>query len=199
MGKMFDTAKTAQLRREIADARGHVLIYGTGAAYIAERWELLLYCDVTRWEIQQRQRRHKTANIGAQNASSSARSYTSGLTSSTACRGCREALPASCNRFYLDTNLAQSPKTIRVPTTGRHWPRQPGGRFGWCRSSTQGCGVGVDAQALRPARDAPNFAWCFDCVPEENSLRFGFGNLVIETPALYWCMSMRKNCLAARS
>jgi hypothetical protein len=32
--------------------------------------------------------------------------------------------------------------------------------------------------------DAPNFAWCFDCVPEENSLRFGFGNLVIETPAL---------------
>ena len=24
MGKMFDTAKTAQLRREIADARGHV-------------------------------------------------------------------------------------------------------------------------------------------------------------------------------
>jgi hypothetical protein len=30
----------------------------------------------------------------------------------------------------------------------------------------------------------PNFAWCFDCVPEENSLRLQFGNKVVETPAL---------------
>ena len=30
----------------------------------------------------------------------------------------------------------------------------------------------------------PNFAWCFDCVPEENGLRFAFGAHVVETPAL---------------
>jgi len=33
-------------------------------------------------------------------------------------------------------------------------------------------------------RDAPNHAWCFDCVPEENSLLLGFGNVQIELPAI---------------
>jgi len=32
-------------------------------------------------------------------------------------------------------------------------------------------------------REAPNFAWCFDCVPEENSLLLGFGSKRIEIPA----------------
>src|SRR5256884_8430751 len=32
--------------------------------------------------------------------------------------------------------------------------------------------------------ESPNYAWCFDCVPEENSLRFEFGNVVIEVPAV---------------
>ena len=27
---------------------------------------------------------------------------------------------------------------------------------------------------------APNYAWCFDCVPEENSLLLGFGGERLE-------------------
>jgi mannose-6-phosphate isomerase class I len=30
----------------------------------------------------------------------------------------------------------------------------------------------------------PNHAWCFDCVPEENSLLLGFGNVKVEIPAI---------------
>jgi mannose-6-phosphate isomerase class I len=33
-------------------------------------------------------------------------------------------------------------------------------------------------------RDQPNHAWCFDCVPEENSLLLGFGNRTVEIPAM---------------
>jgi mannose-6-phosphate isomerase class I len=33
-------------------------------------------------------------------------------------------------------------------------------------------------------RNAPNHAWCFDCVPEENSLLLGFGENCIEIPAM---------------
>ncbi|MFT3787015.1 MAG: class I mannose-6-phosphate isomerase [Tepidisphaeraceae bacterium] len=33
-------------------------------------------------------------------------------------------------------------------------------------------------------RDAVNYAWCFDCVPEENSLLLGFGGERIELPAI---------------
>jgi hypothetical protein len=32
--------------------------------------------------------------------------------------------------------------------------------------------------------DAPNHAWCFDCVPEENSLLLGFGSACLELPAI---------------
>ena len=32
--------------------------------------------------------------------------------------------------------------------------------------------------------DAPNYAWCFDCVPEENSLRLGFGSVSLEIPSV---------------
>jgi len=32
--------------------------------------------------------------------------------------------------------------------------------------------------------DAPNYAWCFDCVPEENSLLFDFGGRRVQSPAL---------------
>jgi mannose-6-phosphate isomerase class I len=35
-----------------------------------------------------------------------------------------------------------------------------------------------------PVDNAPNHAWCFDCVPEENSLFLGFGEARVEIPAL---------------
>jgi mannose-6-phosphate isomerase class I len=31
---------------------------------------------------------------------------------------------------------------------------------------------------------APNYGWCFDCVPEENSLLLEFGNVTMEIPAI---------------
>ena len=33
-------------------------------------------------------------------------------------------------------------------------------------------------------REAPNFAWCFDCVPEENSLLIRTGDTTIQIPAI---------------
>jgi mannose-6-phosphate isomerase class I len=33
-------------------------------------------------------------------------------------------------------------------------------------------------------REAENYAWCFDCVPEENSLLLGFGDVKVEIPAI---------------
>ena len=35
-----------------------------------------------------------------------------------------------------------------------------------------------------PDDGAPNHAWCFDCVPEENSLLLGFGEHRVEVPSL---------------
>ena len=33
-------------------------------------------------------------------------------------------------------------------------------------------------------RTMPNYAWCFDCVPEENSLLLAFGDEKVEIPSI---------------
>lgn len=33
-------------------------------------------------------------------------------------------------------------------------------------------------------KERVNYAWCFDCVPEENSLMLKVGNEIIETPSI---------------
>ncbi len=46
-------------------------------------------------------------------------------------------------------------------------------------------------------RAAVNYAWCFDCVPEENSLVLGFGDVRFEIPALNMVFYQPKELLGA--
>lgn len=186
LGQLFNVSAVAQLRSELAGARGTILVYGTGAAYVAEQWDLLLYCDLARWEIQQRQRAHRIGNIGANNAAASAaelykRAY---FVDWRAADAEKHRLHGRID-FYLDTNIAQSPGMISgndyrgalakvVCRPFRVVPFFDPGPWG--------------GQWMRRHFDLPaepsNFAWCFDCVPEENSLRLSFGCEIIEMPAL---------------
>ncbi len=186
LAEFFDAEKTSALRRQIAAAQGVVFVYGTGAAYVAERWDMLLYCDVVRWEIQQRQRAHRSGNLGANNsAASPAALYKRAFfVDWRAADAEKHRLHAKLD-FYIDTNLPNQPKiitgsvyraalaqTVRRPF--RVVPFFDPGPWGgeWMR------------QHFDLSPDAPNFAWCFDCVPEENSVRFGFGDRDVEAPSL---------------
>ena len=184
--EFFDPAKTAQLRSEIASAPGVVLVFGTGAAYVAERWDRLLYCDITRWELQQRQRAHHIGNLGADNASATpAELYKRAFFVDWRAADTEKHRLHPVIDFYIDTNVPHRPamisgnnyrealaRTVRRPF--RVVPFFDPGPWGgeWMRWRFD----------LPP--DAPNFAWCFDCVPEENSVRFGFGSKVVEAPSL---------------
>jgi mannose-6-phosphate isomerase class I len=186
LSEFFDPAKTALLRSEIASAESVVLVYGTGAAYVAERWDMLLYCDVTRWEIQQRQRTHRVGNLGADNAPAApAELYKRAYFVDWRTADAEKHRLHPAIDFYIDTNLPQRPamisgsnyrealaKSVRRPF--RVVPFFDPGPWGgeWMR------------RHFDLPKDAPNFAWCFDCVPEENSVRFGFGSKVVEAPSL---------------
>ena len=186
LGSFFDPVKTAQLRGEIAKANGVVVIYGTGAAYVAEQWNVLLHCDVTRWEIQRRQRAHLAGSLGAKDASASALAlYKRGYFVDWRAGDTEKHRLHGSFDYYVDTNLPKQPRMI----------------------SGDGYRAALATAAARPFRvvpffdpgvwggewmrrhfdlpaGPPNFAWCFDCVPEENSLRFRFGECVVEVPAL---------------
>jgi len=44
-------------------------------------------------------------------------------------------------------------------------------------------------------RSMANYAWCFDCVPEENSLLIKFGNTIFETPSINLVFSQSRKLL----
>jgi hypothetical protein len=161
-------------------------VIGTGAILAAPHWDVLVYADLSRWEIQQRQRRGDIGNLGSDNFSTSAgEKYKRGFFVDwrVADRLKKRLLPSI--DFLLDTTKRQEPKMISGDlfrqalnkTTKRPFRVQPffdpgpwGGQ--WMR------------EVCDLPEGPPNYAWCFDCVPEENSLVFGFGGQRVEVPAI---------------
>jgi mannose-6-phosphate isomerase class I len=183
----FTPERVAALRALVARVEhGIALVVGTGATIVASDADVVVYADITRWEIQQRQRRHQIGNIGANNAAApAAELYKRGYFVDWQAADCWKNDLLDRVDWYLDTNEADAPRLVAgslyrraIAITARRPFRlvpffDPGPWGGeWMRRR-----FGLPAEE-------PNFAWCFDCVPEENSLLFGFGTRTISSPAL---------------
>lgn len=184
--QFFDDAKLDQFRSQVDDVtHGLVLILGCGASLIAKP-DILVYADLSRWEGQLRFRRNEGANLGVKN----------------------QKLSASLQykrAFFVDWRVCDRWKRTLIPrwnyVLDTHNPKEP--------KLADGAAVrrGLSHAVTRPFRVVPffdpapwggqwmkevcdldrnqkNYGWCFDCVPEENSLLLGFGNLRFELPAL---------------
>ena len=183
----LSTERMQSLRAQArSHAKGLMVVLGTGAAEIAQEWDVLIYADLTRWEIQRRQRAHQIGNLGAGNAKASARELykRAFFIDWRAADKVRLAVFEKID-FFLDTNVPGAPQMI-AGELYRHGLKKtctrpfrvtpffdPGPWGGeWMR------------RHFDLPKEPPNFAWCFDCVPEENSLRLGFGSRSVELPAL---------------
>jgi len=184
----FDRAKLAAARAGLQ--RGNVglsLVIGSGATLVAPEADVLVFADMARWEIQMRYRRNESGNLGVDNASASAsekykRAYF--VDWRAADRLKQKVFPEI--DFLLDTNDPNTPKMISGNDfreglrIAAHRPFRvvpyfdPGPWGGHWMEMV--CGLSPEG--------VPNHAWCFDCVPEENSLLLGFGNMRVEIPAI---------------
>jgi mannose-6-phosphate isomerase class I len=186
LGDFLDSEKTARRRRAIGETSGLVAVVGAGATLVAARWDLLVYCDMARREIQLRQRSNEVGNLGVDNLHEPASGkYKRGFfVDWRAADRLKRRLYEQID-FLLDTNDRQTPKMItgaafrrglEIAVRGplRLVPFFDPGPWGgeWMRREFD-----LDS-------DAPNYAWGFDCVPEENSLLLGFGAERIEVPAI---------------
>jgi mannose-6-phosphate isomerase class I len=183
----FDPALFAKTEERIAGrAKGLILVIGTGAALIAPGADILILADLARWEIQQRQRRGAISNLGAENRDQSAslkykRSY---FVDWRAADRLKQKLLAKID-FLLDTNDRRAPKLLTGDALRRgllETVRRPFRVVPFFDPGPWG-GHWMEEVCDLPL-DAPNHAWCFDCVPEENSLLFGFGGIRVEMPAI---------------
>lgn len=183
----FDAGALDRARENIRAAiDGLTLVLGTGAALLAPQTDLLVYADMARWEIQQRQRRGDIGNLGAENLQDSPaakykRAYF--VDWRAADRLKKELLPKL--DFLLDTNNPELPKLITGATFRdalRAAVQRPFRVVPYFDPGPWG-GHWMEETCNLPA-EAPNHAWCFDCVPEENSLLLGFGDAQIEIPSI---------------
>jgi mannose-6-phosphate isomerase class I len=181
----FDPDLRKALTAHVRGAHGIVLILGAGASLLAPKTACLIYADMARWEIQLRQRKNLVGNLGLSNLNDrAAEKYKRAffLDWRAADRLKCELLPAA--NYVLDTNVAEAPKMISgvtFRTSLEHAVQRPIRLVPFFDPGPWG------GQWMREKFDLPdepaNFAWCFDCVPEENSLLLGFGEHRFETPA----------------
>mgnify|MGYP001226968090 CR=1 FL=1 len=197
IGQFFDEKKLDAIRKDLAASQGVVVVYGTGATILAEHWDLLVYADMARWEIQLRMRRQKVANLGAANFSLEfpqkyKRAYF--VDWRVADRLKRELMEHW--DYVLDTNLRSEPKMATGEAVRSALQQVVGRPFRVVPFFDPGPWGGQWMKEVCDLdRSAPNFAWCFDCVPEENSLLLDFGKLTMEIPSINLVFYQPKNLL----
>ena len=182
----FDTGKLAMAREQVKNwKRGLLVIVGTGSSLLTADANLLVYADMARWEIQQRQRRNAIGNLGADNLQESpGQKYKRAFfVDWRAADHLKKSLLLKVD-FWLDTN-GDSPKLVtgRAVRDGlKLIARRPFRVVPYFDPGPWG-GHWMEEVCGLPA-GMPNYAWCFDCVPEENSLLLSFGGTCVEIPAM---------------
>ncbi len=185
MADFLDVQKLQNLRNELAGLSGVVLVYGHGAAVVAPDADLLIYADMPRWEIQMRSRKHEVCGLGVDNyAEAPSYHYKRGyFVDWNVCDKLKkQLLPVAA--LWLDTTLAGQPKMITGDTLRKGLEKtahQPFRVVPFFDPAPWGGHWMKDVCDLDSSVD--NYGWCFDCVPEENSLYFKVQDVLFEMPS----------------
>jgi len=186
LSEFLDERELAKQRVRLSEASGLVLVIGTGATLLAEKWDLLVYCDMARWEIQQRQRSNVIANLGLQNSTERPQlKYKRGYFVDWRVADRLKKTLLTRIDFLLDTNQRDIPKMITGAQLAQGLKNTVQGPFRVVPFFDPGPWGGQWMKEVCDLpRDVENYAWCFDCVPEENSLLLAFGDVTIEIPSI---------------
>ena len=184
--QFFDEENLGCLRNTVKNvSEGVVLVVGCGATQVSPG-DILVYADLARWEAQLRFRRNEASNLGVENRTLAAslqykRAF---FVDWRVCDRWKQPLIAKWN-FVLDTNNPREPKLAEGEVVRRGLRRAVTRPFRVVPFFDPAPWGGQwMKEVCNLDRSAKNFGWCFDCVPEENSLLLGFGDTRFEIPAM---------------
>ena len=193
----FDGEKVRALKESLR--KEHLIIIGTGAASLVPDDVPVVYADMARWEIQQRFRRHQVRGLGVDNHEEApSLQYKRGFFNDwNICDRHKLSLARSGRiAYWIDTNVAGKPKMISHDTfvSGiRKTVRRPFRPVPFFDPAPWG------GQWMKRVcdldRGVANFGWCFDCVPEENSLYLDVEGTRFELPCQDLVMFETRNLL----
>lgn len=174
-------------RGERREESGKYIIIGTGATLFAPEDAPVVYADMARWEIQQRFRRHEVKALGVDNSQEGpSLQYKRGYFNDWNICDYHKLDLVKAHRisYWIDSNDRKEPKMITdeqfmegiVKTARKPFrvvpffdPAPWGGQ--WMK------------EVCDLDRSVQNYGWCFDCVPEENSLYFRVDGVLFELPS----------------
>lgn len=181
----FDARKLSAAREDIASSSRPVVVVGTGAGMVLPEAPLV-YVDMARWELQQRFRRHGVRALGVDNrAEAVSLQYKRGYFNDW--RVCDRYKDGLFHRvdYWLDTHCADRPKLIDRDTFLRGIEKTVSGPFRVVPFFDPAPWGGQWMKEVCELDSSqPNYGWCFDCVPEENSLYFRIGGELFELPSV---------------
>ena len=186
MYEFFDADRVEEARRSIRIAKGKVVVAGCGAAYVTEGMDrTLVYLDMARWEIQQRFRKHEVKALGVDNREDPVSiQYKRGyFIDWKVCDAYKDNLFKEID-YWIDTNDRTLPKMIDRKTFFQGIEKtaaQPFRVVPFFDPAPWGGQWMKDVCGLDKSKT--NYGWCFDCVPEENSLLFNVGGTLFEIPS----------------
>lgn len=207
MSRFFDLEefyvpeRVEEARKRIVAQKGLTVLYGFGASLVT-KGDVLIYSDLARWEIQLRYRNQEIANWKADNYDEDPlKKYKRGFFFEwrIADKLKRELLNKKQIQYLLDTNVKDQPKMITgealykgletvVHRPFRLVPYFDPGVWGgqWMK------------EVCNLPKEAPNYAWSFDGVPEENSLYLRYDSIRVEIPAMNIVLNQPKPLLGER-
>ncbi len=190
--------KIKEIRYDICNSVGRVLVIGVGALLV---WKsnFNVHCSITRWESQLRFRKG-APNWNCENFDMDPLTkFKRGYFVEWRIADKHKIENQDNFHYYMDTNSIDCLKMISkddycnalekaVNTPFRVVPYFDPGVWGgqWMKEV---CGLD---------KSQNNFAWCFDCVPEENSMLYDFDGVKVEMPAIDIVLNKGKELLGER-
>ncbi len=181
----FDGAKLEAARERVLEYDGAVLVAGIGAALVVPDEATVVYADMARWEIQQRFRRHEVCGLGVNNSGDAVSiQYKRGLFIDWRVLDLYKDKIISRVDYWLDTNDREVPKLTDRATFMRGLDKTAAGPFRVVPFFDPAPWGGQWMKEVCDLdRDTANYGWCFDCVPEENSLLLEIDGVKFEIPS----------------
>lgn len=181
----IDSDQLKEARQTVSVAKGIRVVIGTGATLVCPDADVVVYLDMARWEIIQRFRRNEVNGIGVESKHDPVSiQHKRGYFNDWAiCDKHKRDVFAKVD-YWIDTNKTGQPKlidnetflqgienTIKTPFRVVPFfdPAPWGGQ--WMKDVCD-----LD-------KEVTNFGWCFDCVPEENSLLLNVNGELFELPS----------------
>lgn len=199
--EFYDSAALADIASELARNDHRVVLLGWGAALVPADNAVLVVADMARWEIQRRQRDGAPNWHAGNDTDDALRKFKRGYFVEWRTADRHKLRLLDRTDFVLDTNRGATDAALITGASFRAAleaaTRRPFRVVPFFDPGVWGGQWMKDKLGLDPT--AANYAWCFDCVPEENSLLLEDDGRLFELPAIDLVLTKPRELLGERT